>query len=198
MPLERSTDWLWALLVNNQQSLCDEKLSVVRPSFIRPSVRPSVNCLGVGALTQTNISWNFWNSLITKKYRSSSNLGGIGYARRGLSAREFIEDTHVGCVGALTRTTTYGLLLLNFGNSKFTWKYVSSSISGEISSWEVGYLPLNWLKIPILRVFVALTRTNIYWSLWNFGNCKFTWKYKSSFNYGEMESRGVGYLPLNM
>ena len=86
-----------------------------------------------------------------------SNLGGIGYPRRGLSAPEFVKKTILRVIGALTRTNIY-LSFCYFGTSKSTWKYRSRSNSGEIDSWEVDYLPLNLLKkIPILRVVGALT-----------------------------------------
>ena len=49
----------------------------------------------------------------------------------------------------------------------------------------------EFVKITHLRVVGALTWTNIYLSLWNFGKRKVTYKHRSSSNLGEFCSREV-------
>ena len=47
---------------------------------------------------------------------------------------------------------------------------------------ELDYLPLNFFNFPHFRGLATITRTNIIWSVSNFGNRKVPKKYRSSSN----------------
>ena len=115
----------------------------------------------------------------------------------GLSAPEFVKITHFrGCWRSIIRTNIYWSLW-NFGKRKIIYKYWSSSNMGiNLLVGRLSYLPLNLSKLAILGVVDTLMKKYLM-------ECMKLWqqvihKHRSSSNLGEICSREVDYLPLNL
>ena len=128
------------------KSLCHDKLSVVRPSSVRPS---SINNFGVATITQTNFirsASNFINRKVPRKYRSSSNMSKIGQPELGYLPLNFFNFSNFRGVATITRTNIIRSVS-NFRNRKDHMKYRSFEYE---RNWSTG----TWLSaLEFLQFF---------------------------------------------